>query len=167
MAQLSSPSVSSAPQTRRQPPHLLFKLLINPVMTAIVRSPLHGRISDRLLLLTFRGRKTGQRYTTPVGYVRDGDRLLMATLRPWSKNLRGGAPVMLRLEGRDRTGTADLIAGEPQFTRTLGLMLAAAPHLERAFGVGLDPGGEPNADQVARAKQEGLAIVEITLDAGS
>ena len=42
----------------------------------------HGKVSGRherstLLLLTTRGAKTGKTYTTPVGYMPDGDRLIV------------------------------------------------------------------------------------------
>lgn len=60
-------------------------------MKAILRSPLHGLVSNNLMLITFTGRTSGKTYTTPVNYVRDGETLIVLshTDRTWWKNLRG------------------------------------------------------------------------------
>src|SRR5919201_997478 len=79
---------------------------INPFVSAILRSPLHGLLSTQLMLLTYTGRKSGKRYTIPVGYARDGETLVVFSSRSWRRNLRGGAPVEVLLQGRRYTGTA-------------------------------------------------------------
>jgi hypothetical protein len=40
----------------------------NDFMSWFLRSPLHGLLSNGMMLLTVTGRKTGKKYTTPVGY---------------------------------------------------------------------------------------------------
>jgi len=63
-------------------PDVAYKI-INPLMKLLLRSPLHTLVSGSLLLLTFTGTKTGNEYTTPVGYwVKDG-RLIVTTHSPW------------------------------------------------------------------------------------
>ena len=47
--------------------------LINPYVSAILRSPVHSLLSKQVLLLTYTGRKSGNPHTIPVGYIRDGD----------------------------------------------------------------------------------------------
>ncbi len=74
-------------------PSLRVLHAINPVVGAILRSPLHRLLSDRLVLLTYRGRKTGKRYTIPVGYAREGDALVVPSAHAWWRSLRWGAPV--------------------------------------------------------------------------
>ena len=56
----------------------------NPVVSAILRSPIHGMLSRRVMLLTVRGRRTGTWYTVPVGYVRQDGALdvLVGTGKP-------------------------------------------------------------------------------------
>jgi hypothetical protein len=39
-----------------------------PVMKALLRSPLHRLLDGTLVLLTYTGRKTGKQYTIPIGY---------------------------------------------------------------------------------------------------
>lgn len=106
-------AADGVPVETRTPPDWLksaFKV-INPLMTALLRSPLHGLVSDSLLLVTFTGRKSGREYTTPVGYEAvDGTLYVTSqTDRVWWKNLRGGADVTVRLRGEERAGHAEVI----------------------------------------------------------
>ena len=80
--------------------------VLNPVMERLLRSPLHGLVSDSVALITFTGRKTGAEYTTPVGYVEEDGRVVVFTQSDWWKNLRGGRPVRLRIQGEEREGVA-------------------------------------------------------------
>ena len=47
-------------------------------MGLLLRSPLHGPIGKRLLLLEYTGRKSGKGFRLPVAYVREGWELLLA-----------------------------------------------------------------------------------------
>jgi deazaflavin-dependent oxidoreductase (nitroreductase family) len=78
----------------------------NPLITALLHSPLHGLLSNGYMLITVTGRKTGRTYTTPVNYGRAGDTLTCFSKRDrtWWRNLRGGAPVTVWLRGRERRG---------------------------------------------------------------
>jgi hypothetical protein len=51
-------------------------------------------MSNSVMLLTYRGRRSGRAFTTPISYVRDGEDLLAVAFRDhaWWRNLRGGAP---------------------------------------------------------------------------
>jgi hypothetical protein len=83
----------------------------NQAVRLLLLSPLHGAASGRLALITVTGRRTGRRHTFPVGYTRAGDEVRIPVLWPerklWWRNLRGGAPVRLRLRGRERSGHAE------------------------------------------------------------
>lgn len=108
-------SQTNVEQERPGPPlpGWLFTYVINPVMKLILRSPLHGLVSDYLLLLTFHGRKSGKQYTIPLGYARQGETILLFTNYSWWKNLRGGAPVQVRLKGKTLSGHAEAVK-DPQ-----------------------------------------------------
>lgn len=102
----------SAVRTRTPPAWLQPAFtVINPLMKALLRSPLHGFVSDSLLSITFTGRTSGREYTTPVGYeALDGTLYITSqTDRVWWKNLRGGAEVSVRLRGERRVGHAEVI----------------------------------------------------------
>src|SRR4051794_9581129 len=81
-------------------PLWLFKT-INPIMTALLRSPLHRLLSGTLMLLTYTGRKTGQSYTIPIGYFAwHTDELMVFSSAGWWTNMRDGKPVTLLVKGR-------------------------------------------------------------------
>ena len=83
-----------------------------------------GRIGGRvgkapILLLTTVGRKSGQARTLPLGYARDGTRLLVvasalgAAKHPaWYLNLRDNPRVTVRLGGEARRMVAQTATGE-------------------------------------------------------
>lgn len=83
----------------------LVTRLLNPFVKLLLRSPLHGIMSDNVILVTFTGRKSGKRYVTPVSYVREGNTITFLTHGSWWKTLRvkggTGVRVLLRVRGRD------------------------------------------------------------------
>ena len=85
------------------------RILVNTIVTTILRSPWHGMRSNRLLLLTFTGRRSGKEFTTPMRYVQVGDTLLLRVVYPWWKNLVGHARVRILLRGQMCTGTAEVL----------------------------------------------------------
>ena len=67
--------------------------------------------SRELGALTIIGRRSGRRYTLPVGYKeQDGDRVLINVGWPerkrWWRNLRHAGQVEMRTQGTRRTGRA-------------------------------------------------------------
>ncbi len=98
---------SATPQSfHRTPLQRLVLHAPNPVVRAVLRSPLHGMLSGGLLLLTYTGRRSGTAYTIPVGYRREGETLLVTVGWPerklWWRNLREpGAIVTARVRGQD------------------------------------------------------------------
>jgi F420H(2)-dependent quinone reductase len=92
-------------------PFRLLNGFINPLVRLLIRSPLHPLVSRRIALITFTGRRSGRRYTIPVGYQLDGARLTITVGSPerkvWWRNLSGsGAPVELVVGGQPRSGRA-------------------------------------------------------------
>lgn len=142
---------------------------INPFVSMILRSPLHGMLSGRLMLLTFAGRKTGKRFTVPVGYTREGDTddtLTLFSSYSWWKNLRGGSPVAVRLEGRERTGRAEVIEDRAAVVDAVERLVAEYGLKEAGvrIGLALDVSPPPSRDELARA-MEGHVVIHIVLDA--
>ena len=137
---------------------------VNKTMAWILRSPLHGIVSKGVLLITFTGRKSGTRYTTPVSYSQQGDEISIFTHAMWWKNVIGGAPVTLYLRGREVTGVADAVAGDKQ-----AIAAGLAEHLRRVrsdakyYGVTFDEAGNPNAAQVEQAVQT-VVMIRVRLE---
>jgi hypothetical protein len=127
--------------------------IVNDTMKLVLRSPLHGLVSDSLLLITFAGRKTGKTYTFPVGYSQYGNEVHIFTHHAWW-NLAAGSPVTLRLHGRDVRGVAEPIAADKQAVAA-GLMahLQKVPGDAPYYGVTFDDSHHPRAEEVALAAQ--------------
>lgn len=140
----------------------LIQALFNPVARTILRSPLYGLMSSRLLLITFTGRKSGKRYTVPISYVQlEDNTLLLVVGGRWWKNLRGGATVELRLHGKARQGEAEIVTDEKQVIELYTRVLAENPTQARFLGVRGEADGKPNRDDLHRALQRGAALVKI------
>lgn len=128
-------------------------------MKLVLSSPVHGVVSKNILLITFTGRKSGKTYTTPVGYSQNNDQVYVFTHAAWWKNLRTGAPVTLRLRGREYQGLAEPVAEDKQAVAA-GLMahLLKAPGDARYYDVTFDDHGNPRSEEVEKAAQTVVMI---------
>ena len=133
--------------------------IVTSAMKFVLRSPVHGMVSKTVLLITFTGRKSGKTYTTPVDYSQDGDQVNIFTHADWWKNLRGGAPVKLRIQGREIQGLAEPVA-EDKGAVAAGLSqhLRKVPSDARYYGVTFDEQGNPRAEEVEKAAQTVVMI---------
>lgn len=139
----------------------LYRLL-NPVVRRVLRSPAHGLLGDGVVLLSFCGRKSGKRYAVPLGYVIEGKDIVCLTGKGWSnwwKNLVGGAPVVVRLRGREFDCRAEIVEDEAVLERGLGAFLRKYPSTARRYGVRLDPEGRPELGDVAEAARGDEAVM--------
>jgi len=136
----------------------------DPLMSAILRSPLHGLLSGSTMLITVRGKRSGKRYTTPVNYVRKGSELITVSFRSrrWWRNLRGGAGVTVRLRGADVEAQATAVEDPAAVAEGLAWLVRASPAYARHLGVAFDASGEPDPAGLARAA-EGRVLVRAQL----
>jgi hypothetical protein len=96
----------------------VYNRTINHAVKAILRSPLHGLVSGRLVVMTVTGRRSGKQHSFPVAYQEDGpDHLRIHIDWPekkiWWRNLKQPAPVSVRLRGAERSGTGEA-QGDPK-----------------------------------------------------
>jgi hypothetical protein len=140
----------------------LFVLrLANPFVAMLLRSPLHGLMSADVMLLTVTGRRSGRRYSMPVSYLRDGDRVRCFTGREMTlwRNLRGGAEVTLQIAGVERRGRAEAVADDAErIERALGDFQTRLPRDADNYDVGLDSAQRPLAADVHRAAGQVVSI---------
>jgi len=128
--------------------------IVNRAMKLVLRSPLHAMVSKSILLLTFTGRKSGKTYTTPVSYSQSGDQVTIFTHADWWKNLRGGALVSLRLQGRELQGLAEPVAEDkPAIAAALAEHLRKVPFDAKYYAVSLDEHNNPNPTEIEKAAQ--------------
>jgi hypothetical protein len=124
----------------------------------LLRLPVALPIGRDLLLLTFVGRKTGRRFSTPVGYYRERDEhggvLNVFTDAKWWRNLRGGSPVTLHLSGRPVQAVPEVVHDRDEIVRALQrIQHGSDPKKAKRmrFILGLDPELEPTDDDLRAA----------------
>ncbi len=145
--------MSQTTQTPTVPP------IVTQTMKLMLRSPMHGVVSKTVLLITFTGRKSGKTYTTPVDYSQDGDQVYIFTHANWWTNLRGGAPVTLRIRGRELQGLAEPVAEDKQaVAEGLSQHLQKVPSDARYYGVTFDDHKNPRVEEVKQAAQSVVMI---------
>jgi deazaflavin-dependent oxidoreductase (nitroreductase family) len=133
----------------------------NVFISGILRSPFHALLSKNTLLITFTGRKSGRRYTTPVNYVCVSDLIYVTSMkdRTWWRNLRGGGRVTLRLQGQEVTGWGEVIEDVESVRSSLTAYLRASPKMAKYFEVRIDSEGQLDEKEVARAATPRVMVI--------
>ena len=145
----------------------IFYSMLNPLMRALLRSPLHGVASRNIALLHYRGRKSGRQFITPLSYTREGNmvRLLSSHDTRWWMNFRG-EPVSVSIEiAREmHAGKARLWDGDSEHLREgVRRFLTALPRDAGVYGIKLDVDRKPIEESLAEVAGH-LVLVEVELD---
>ncbi len=98
--------MSHALQDRR-PPKWLIDRVANPLVRRLAPSRLGRHLPVAVLTVT--GRRTGRRFTVPVGVHEIDHQRLIFTDAPWRINFRGGAPAQLLCAGQHSTVDVTLV----------------------------------------------------------
>jgi deazaflavin-dependent oxidoreductase (nitroreductase family) len=137
--------------------------LTNLVPAAILSSPLHRLLSGKRLVLTFTGRRSGKRYTTPVNYLQRGREVLITTDSSWWRNLDGGAPVELQLRGRKLQATAEAVRDLGLVADALTAIVRDHPPYGRWAHVRVRADGTPDPADVRAEVARGRVLVRVQL----
>jgi hypothetical protein len=138
-----------------------------PLVAAILRSPLHPLLSFGLLLISFEGRKTGRRYTFPVGYQQSGETITVlasrARRKSWWRNFREPRPVEVLVRGRQLRGEGRALAGDSEeFRDAVEATFRRLPRLAGQFGIAYERGQGISEEQWRTVVAEG-AVVKVEL----
>ena len=130
----------------------------NDFVKFFLRTPLYIFMGDTMLI-TVTGCKTGKKYTTPVGFYREGNTLWIISSRDrtWWRNLQSGAEVEMRICGKDVTGFAETLLDEEAVAKQIIEYVRHIPMSAKALGVRVE-NGEPNPDDAARLAKERLFV---------
>jgi deazaflavin-dependent oxidoreductase (nitroreductase family) len=131
----------------------------NDFMAWVLRSPFHGMLSNGMMLITITGRKTGRKYTTPVGFYREGDYLWVITRRKgnWWKNLQGGAQVDLLMKRKPVRALAEIEQEEQAVAARMPEYLQHIPMAAKQMEIRMED-GKPNAEDIARTAKERVFV---------
>ena len=142
--------------------------IANPFVKFILVSPLHGLMSGTVLLLTYRGQRSNKAYTLPVQYVQSGKAIYIVPGMPekktWWRNLRGGAPVWVRLCGKTVTGRGlllDPVNDIEEIITGLGLYLKRFPGLSNVRHLQAEPNG---SFKISDLRQVAVSMLMVRVD---
>jgi F420H(2)-dependent quinone reductase len=114
----------------------------NPVLRRLLRTRLGRRLGRRLLVIRYRGRRTGRRREVVVQYARSGPTVWIlvgqAERKAWWQNLRAPGDVDLWLQGQRTHGRAVAVVGSVQpaeARRGLVAYLSRVPQAVPAVGL--------------------------------
>jgi hypothetical protein len=137
----------------------------NAMVSTLLRIPvLHRVISNQILLLTFTGRKSGKRYTIPVGYARDGQTITILTkwFRGWWRNFQEPTPVELLIVGKMYRGDAKAVTDETVIIPLITGLIKQYPYYAEFYSIRLVAPNQPDMDDVRRVAPKVVAL-QITL----
>lgn len=158
---MEATSTTAGEHAKTPIPKAAYKF-VNPVIKFILRSPLHHLLSHAMMVLSFKGRKTGKIISVPVGYTRRGDSLVVFTFGNWWKNLQNHAEVSIRLQGKNVKGQASIVTD----LHTVGEMVNGvfeARGEEMAKRMGFERiSPEAPVDEI-RKKSQSLVFIQIDL----
>jgi hypothetical protein len=142
---------------------LRIKILrrLNPLMLWILRSPFHGLMSSQLLVLQYRGRKSGKVYTIPLSYVTLGGHVHCVTrTTAWWKSVVDTPAVTIWLRGKPLAVSAErLPSASPDARTAFRMFLSANPGTARTlYDVQIGQDGKPYETDVDREVLDSIIV---------
>ena len=130
----------------------------NDFVEFFLRTPLHVFLGNTMLI-TVTGRKTGRKYSTPVGFYREGDYLWVMTSRnrTWWRNLRNGANVSLLLNGKTVSAFAKAEPDESAVEARMFEYIRQMPMAAKPLGIRIE-NASPNGEDVTRVAKDRLFV---------
>jgi hypothetical protein len=133
--------------------------VVNVPMRFVLGLPFATPLGSRLMLISYQGRNSGKAYRQPVSFVRDADVLLTPGGGKWKLNLASGAPIRIRLNGRDLSARPELVRDPDEVERLLSLMAAKNPSVQRFVAIPSDSEGHLDRTSLNAAIEHGFCIV--------
>ena len=128
--------------------------LINPVVAFLARSPLHFLISHQVLVIQFKGRKSGKQYLVPVSYHEHESSYTCVTLRSniWWRNLKEVSHTKIWLKGTLKNAQIDLEFHNDQIVENTLRDLVTNNRVDAYFAkIKLNKDGSPDSDDLIQA----------------
>ncbi|MEV0335018.1 hypothetical protein [Nocardia sp. NPDC050717] len=152
------------PTTTGPEPLRPYQHRVNSVVRGLLKVPvLSGIVGKRLATLHVTGRKSGKVYDVPVAYTKHQGTLLVGTaLRPWVKNLTGGAEVTLTRGGAPETFRATVHSDEQAVLELYAVIARDNKQNAKFNGIGYTPDGEPAKADIYQTWQQGGVVVQLT-----
>jgi len=130
----------------------------NDFVTFFLRTPLHVFMGNTMLI-TVTGCKTGKKYSTPVGFYREGDCLWVMTSRDrtWWRNVRNGAVVSLLLKGKTVSAFAEAELDEKAVEARMSDYIRCIPMAAKPLGIRVE-NKSANEEDLTRVAKDKLFV---------
>lgn len=132
----------------------------NKVIVYLLKSPLHGLMSNSIMLLTFTGRESGRVYTIPVNYVQGEDAILSISQndRTWWQNLGDGEIVSLVVHGEKIKAASYVVDDAPAVQAALQAVIRQRPRFAHYYKIRQFSDGEYDQDDILRAAEKAILV---------
>jgi hypothetical protein len=148
-----------------RPVSLLYATL-NPPIRALLRSPIHGVASKHLCILSYRGRRSGRKFETPLSFMREGNlvRLLSSRETRWWLNFKDEAvDVEVEIARETFKGKAlSILEDGDRLRNGVRTFLTEVPRDAVVYGIKLDGDRKPRESDIETAAGH-VVLVEIEL----
>lgn len=132
----------------------------NDFVAFMLRTPLHVFLGNTMLI-TVTGCKTGKKYSTPVGFYRDGREACLWVLtsrdRTWWRNLKHGAEVSLLLKGKTVSAFGEAELDENVVEARMLDYVCQVPMAAKPLGIRMEQ-KTPNPEDVKRVAKDRLFV---------
>lgn len=152
----ASSAATPAPKMPGTPP-----AWVNAVVRTLLRTPgIRAVLGRSFAVITVTGAVTGERYSTPVQYVRDGDTLLVTSQRHrrWWRNIHRCPQVEMLVRGR-RVPTMARIAEPTESVDLIERIVRLEPRVARLYGIATDAAGRPDHESLVALADRVVVIV--------
>jgi hypothetical protein len=139
-------------------PERLAKLfaVAGTVVRPILRSPLHGLLSNQLMVLEYTGGRSGKHYSFPIGYFTwDDNEVLAFSSRNWPKALRTADGIRLLIKGVSYEAGVDVVSGHDGKVKLLAdFARVKGPRKAKRLMLGLPGDRSPSPAELDRASDQ-------------
>ena len=106
----------------------------------LLRHGLMGSLANEIMVITVSGRKTGRKYSTPIGFLRDGETIIaLSRGSNWFKNAVATGTAQIEIKGVTTKVSVTPVKDQVERERIFELyQRERAKNFTRLFGVAVD-----------------------------
>lgn len=111
------------------------------IMTFLLRRGWMGPASDIIMVITTTGRKTGKKYSIPIGYMRDNGNIFALTgenVSNWFRNVLANGEATLEIKKEKIDVRGELVIDEAERQRIFNIYKQNEKYFKSNFRIDLD-----------------------------
>ena len=131
----------------------------NKIMLGILRSPIHSMISNGIMILGFKGAKSGKTFSTPVNYMEIDSKIYVMSdrTRIWWKNIKTNPEVEMYIKLESIKGSGVVYDTRDEVEDNLTLIFKHKPQMAKYLKVAIVD-GEPVLEDIKKLSDKNIVI---------